>query len=62
MNFVYKPHLHLEQRSQWLVDAAFDTFVSGWLSSSVSLSDDMDDVSDIFDFETSASLTLKPRH
>lgn len=56
----YKPHLHFEQRSHWLVDAAFGTFVSGWLSSSVSLSDDIDDVSDRSNFETSASFTLKP--
>lgn len=61
----YKPHLHFEQRSQWLDDATFGTFISGFesLSSSSSSSsedDDIDDKSDGSAFDASVSFKLKP--
>lgn len=55
----YKPHLHLEQRTQRLDDEALFTFVSR-VSSSSSLSDDIDDRSDA-SLLSSIPFMLKPK-
>lgn len=60
----YEPHLHFEHRSQWLDDASFGTFVSGFesvsSSSSSSEDEDIDDKSDGSALDGSVSLKLKP--